>query len=177
MDCVWFYRTQITHGSQPILDRFINSTLKFYQEHGHARTYNLSQIFPSWNPPSVGIVSIAFDVAIRKNGSTTAAVCRDHLGNIIGCVTEFSHISNPNGGKALAAFIGLNMAPGRQWKNVIIEGYSYVVISTLNNPQQILDWTIETKIRDSRTILNGFDKWEAIKIHRTQNRCTHTLAQ
>lgn len=55
------------------------------------------------------------------------------------CITEFSPISNPNGGEALAIYIGINRAIDKHWKNVIIEEDSQVIIAALNSSKPISD--------------------------------------
>lgn len=92
MDYLWFYRNQLIHGS--------NSS-------------NITQFVTNntWEPPDIGHISVAFDEAVRIFGGVAAAVCRDHLGNILGCVTKFSSICNLNDGEA---FIVIKMAVDRK---------------------------------------------------------------
>ncbi|XP_035542827.1 uncharacterized protein LOC118345276 [Juglans regia] len=162
-------KNQVTHSSSPIhTNLFITRALSVYHDHKKAWAIKFFVSNPNWIPPSINQISIAFDVAVRDSGSTATAVFRDHLGNFLGGVTEFSPMCNPNGGEALAAFIGIKVATEKNWPNIIIEGDSQVVISALNNPlQQISDWTIEGRIRDMKVMLSSFVKWEAVKIHRT----------
>ncbi|XP_042977094.1 uncharacterized protein LOC122307983 [Carya illinoinensis] len=178
MDCIWFYRNQIVHGSPTIpIDNFIKSALNLFQEHRGAWNEKTSSASFQWTPPVRGKISVSFDVAVRPFGSTIAAVCRDHLGNILACATNFTKNCNPNNGEALAALLGIRIASEKEWKSINLEGDSQVVISALNNPLNITDWAIEGAIQDSRTLLRNFDDWKATKIHRDQNRCAHQIAQ
>jgi hypothetical protein len=59
----------------------------------------------------------------------------------------------------------------------IIEGDSEVVINSLNNPNLIRDWRISSLILDSLEFISSASFWEARKISRSANFCTHSVAR
>jgi hypothetical protein len=59
---------------------------------------------------------------------------------------------------------------------VIIEGDSSVVISSLQNPSCVLDWHIDLIIKDTTSSFPASSLWEVRKINRSANFCTHYTA-
>lgn len=58
-----------------------------------------------------------------------------------------------------------------------IEGDSQQLIGALSKYNISSDWEIQGITSDSRYLLQFFEDWFVRKIHRSQNRCAHELAQ
>jgi hypothetical protein len=59
---------------------------------------------------------------------------------------------------------------------VIIEGDSSIVISSLQNPSCVFDWHIDLIIKDTISSLIASSLWEARKINRSVNFYAHYVA-
>jgi len=83
-----------------------------------------------------------FDTAIQDTFSAQAVVCRNHQGHIIHMISQIGPPCLPNYGEALAVRLVASLACSLNFNNFIIEGDSQVVISSLQHPQNSLDWHI-----------------------------------
>jgi hypothetical protein len=61
-------------------------------------------------------------------------------------------------------------------KHFVLEGDSLTVISALNSPAHSLDWHLKQLIVDTLALLPPSSMWEAKKINRSANFCTHHVA-
>lgn len=86
--------------------------------------------------------------------------------------------SYPHLGKAKAAFPRVQAAHNKNMINIRLEGDSRRIILALRTSSNIQDWIAKGTIRDHTKLMsNNFDFWEAIKIHRSFNRCAHEITR
>ncbi|KAF5469211.1 hypothetical protein F2P56_013300, partial [Juglans regia] len=179
MDTLWFIRNQTIHNvANHTIHYFITKTMELYKEHAKAWEMKSTETHHNWRPPeSEDTFSITFDVAVRNNSSTSLAVCRNHQGIFQFIVAQNNRYVDPNLGEATAAFIGVQEAYTRQIAKIVLQGDSLNTIRSINNPHQAINWETEGVARDTRFLLQDFQEWKAVKIHRSQNRCAHSIAQ
>jgi hypothetical protein len=127
-------------------------------------------------PPIFPSCKFNFDTAIRDTFSAQAVVCRNHQGHIIHMISQISPPCLPNYGEALAARLAASLACSLNSNNYIIEGDSQVVISSLQHPQNPLDWRISPIIYDIIGSIPASISWSVRKVNRSANFCAHAVA-
>jgi hypothetical protein len=176
-DLLWFSRNKAFHdGIIPNISLLASSIKKTALAHFAAWSSKASNIVEVWSPPAKGSFKINFDTAIKGNFSAQAAVCRDSNGKIIKAISQISPPCDPNFGEALAALLAASLAVSLQLKKIIIEGDSQTVITALQHPTITQDWSIDSIISDSLSILSTSSNWEARKINRSANFYAHHVA-
>ncbi|XP_059451030.1 uncharacterized protein LOC132181816 [Corylus avellana] len=176
-DLLWFSRNKAIHeGIVPDISKLTASIKKTSLAHAAAWHSSSAKVVEVWSPPQEGHLKINFDTAIRDHFSAQAAVCRDHKGIIIKAISQINPPCSPNFGDAQAALLAASLAVSLNLKNFTIEGDSLIVISALQFPAIIRDWSIEKIILDSLSLLPPSSKWEAKKINRSANFCAHHVA-
>jgi hypothetical protein len=176
-DILWFSRNKALHdGIIPNISLLASSIKKTSLAHFAAWSSKASNIVEVWSPPAKGSFKINFDTAIRGNFAAQAAICRDSNGKIIKAISQISPPCDPNFGEALAALLAASLAVSLQLKKFIIEGDSQTVITALQHPTITQDWSIDSIISDSLSILSTSSNWEARKINRSANFYAHHVA-
>ncbi|XP_042969130.1 uncharacterized protein LOC122301822 [Carya illinoinensis] len=178
MDSIWFLRNKVVHDAiTPDLEMFISQTLKIHKEHCEAWDNVMINNSHNWKAIPKDHHILTFDVAVRENGSTAAAICRKDEGDIDFIQTSFIHSTNPNQGEATALLIGLKAAKEANIQNLIIAGDSLNTIMAANAESHNPDWITQPIMQDIRHMLGTLNSWQLRKIHRDQNRCAHSVAQ
>jgi hypothetical protein len=95
---------------------------------------------------------------------------------ILKVLSQIRPSCSPVSGEALAAQLASDLASSLKLDRVILEGDSSVVISSLQNPSCVLDWHIDLIIQDTISSFPASSLWEARKINRSANFCTHYVA-
>ena len=117
-----------------------------------------------------------FDTAIRETFFVQAAMCRDSLGKIVNAISQVNPPCDPTFGEALAAWLVASMVASLQLKFFSLEGDSKIVIVALTFPSITIDWHIDSVIANTLALLPTVSLWEAKKIHKSANFCTHHMA-
>lgn len=94
-----------------------------------------SNILPKWIPPPADQYPLSYDVAVMNHGSTTAAICRSNLGDIISAATQQIDYVNPTYGEAVVAKLAIEEASFQHLSDIVIEGdskYSQMQLATPN---------------------------------------------
>jgi ribonuclease HI len=105
------------------------------------------------------------------------AICRDEKGNIIQAISQINNSYSPNEGEAMAAQLAISLATSLNLDLFIIEGDSEVVVQSLQNPKFVRDWRISSIILNSLDSIPSASFWEARKISRNANFCSHSMAR
>jgi hypothetical protein len=147
-DLLWVSRKKAYNEGISInaisLSRRIN---KLAMEHSKAwLSIRPKPIIEKWIPLPQSSFKINFDTAIQDNFSARAAICRNHLGQIIKMDSIINPPCQPNMGEALKAQLAISLAISLDLSQVIIEGDSQVVIFVLQDPSIARDWTISSLI-------------------------------
>jgi hypothetical protein len=100
------------------------------------------------------------------------AICRDSKGHIIKAFSQINPPCDANYGKALAAQLAISL----KLKTFSLEGDSSVIIAELQTPTLSQDWHIESVIAATLSSHLASSTWEARKVHRSANLCTHHVA-
>jgi hypothetical protein len=149
-DLLWFHRNKTFHDGSAfdarILARII---LKNYHQHCDAWSHKLVLVLERWTRPPPNWFKINFDTAIRDSFSCQAAICQNHMGQLIHFSTQIQSKCTPNKGEALAAQLAVSLAATLGLDQFIIEGNSHVVILPLQQPAIVHDWRITDIIRNT----------------------------
>jgi hypothetical protein len=176
-DLLWFSRNQAVHkGEIPDALKLAEKIKKVTSEHFAAWSLKKKIVKEKWSKPPLGFCKVNFDTAIREDFSAQAAVCRDSNGVILKVLSQILPSCSPVFGEALAAQLASDLASFMKLDQVIIEGDSSVVISSLQNPSCVLDWHIDLIIKDTISSFPASSLWEARKINRSANFCAHYAA-
>jgi hypothetical protein len=119
---------------------------------------------------------VNFDTTIRDKFSVQAAICRDSKGKIVKAISQVNPPCDPTFGEALATRLATSLAASLQLKSFSLEGDSKIVIAALTSPSITSDWHIDSVIANTLSLLTTASFWEAKKIHRSANFCTHHVA-
>jgi hypothetical protein len=82
-----------------------------------------------------------------------------------------------NEGEALAAQLAISLAYSFNYDRFILEGDSAIVIQALNQTSSNSDWRISPIIMTSLDNIPYTSFWEARKVNRSANFCTHSVAR
>jgi hypothetical protein len=163
-DQIWYARNKAVHaGSIPDISSLASSI----------RRSALVKEF--WSPPPAGSYKINFDTAIHDSYSVHA-VCRDSKGKIIKAIAQTNPPCEPTYGEALAARLAASLAVVLKLTNFSLEGDSKIVIDALKTHSITVDWHIESVIANALSLISSSSIWEAKKIYRSANFCTHHVA-
>jgi hypothetical protein len=77
----------------------------------------------------------------------------------------------------LAAKLAISFVSSLLLNYFILEGDSSVVIQSLNHPHSDIDWRISPILMDFLSSIPSTSSWEARKINRSANFCTHSMAR
>jgi hypothetical protein len=119
---------------------------------------------------------VNFDIAIRDDFSTQAAICRNSKGKIIKILTQVRPPCSPAYGEAQATLLACSLATSLHLGNFVIEGDSSIVITALQNPSIISDWQLDHVICDIFSLIPASSTWKARKVNRSANFCAHYMA-
>jgi hypothetical protein len=101
-DLIWFSRNQAIHKSViPEVSKLAANIKHVSYEHFAIWSSKLQPVKEIWSKPQ-GFCKINFDVAIREDFSTQAAVCRNSNGEIIKIITQVRPPCSPMYEEALA---------------------------------------------------------------------------
>jgi hypothetical protein len=126
-----------------------------------------------WPPPKVGSFKVNFDTTIRDLFSVQAAVNRVAKGSIIQSWFQFSPPRDPSYGEAQATFLAASLATSLKLGKFVLEGDSFLVISSLQQPSNVLDWRLDTFISLVLSLIPSFSQWQVRKVNINANFCTH----
>ncbi|RYR48438.1 hypothetical protein Ahy_A07g034466 [Arachis hypogaea] len=95
----------------------------------------------TWRPPPPGWVKCNVDAAFLEvlHGGATAAVFRDHVGNLLTASNFKIATTSPLAAEALAVREGLIIAKNFQLERVIFESDSLILIQALKSKATIVD--------------------------------------
>jgi hypothetical protein len=102
---------------------------------------------------------------------------RFHLGGHREMISKINPPCLPNYGEALAAHLAMSLALPLNLGHFILEGDSQVVISALQHPHIPQDWRISLVILETIDDIPTSISWNAIKVNRSANFCTHHAAR
>ncbi|KAJ9180521.1 hypothetical protein P3X46_008752 [Hevea brasiliensis] len=131
----------------------------------------------AWAVPPIRRVKLNFDVATNpsQGSGAVATLARDHLGRHLGWFCkQFSCISNPLILEALACREACVIAKSKGLSDIIIEGNSQTLISTLHGKPAPLD--IQSIINDILILSSNFNYVQFSFVRRCSNRAAHSLA-
>nr|XP_023917825.1 uncharacterized protein LOC112029377 [Quercus suber] len=151
---------------------------KTYEEHKNAWR-NQSNKPPKdsiWSPPPLNWIKINFDVAIKEDKASVAAVARDQRGKFIAAWTEQLEQIEPLLGEAKAAWLAINKAAEEGFKRIILEGDALNIIGPLKNKAVGSHWRIKAVLEDILFLVKYFDNVSFSFICRESNMTTHLLA-
>jgi hypothetical protein len=173
-DLLWFSRNQAVH-KWVLLDvlKLAANIKRVSLEHYEAWSSKLHPVKEIWSKPPPDLFKVNFDAAIQEDFSIQAAVCWNSNGLIIKILSQFRPLCSPVYGEALAAQLAGILATSLKLDMFILEGDSSIVVSALQNPSLIMDWHIEHVINDTISSFSASSLWEARKINRSANFCTH----
>jgi hypothetical protein len=176
-DLLWFSRNQVVHkGVIPDALKLAENIKKVSSEHFATWSLKKKVDKEKWSKPPPSFCKVNFDIAIREEFSTQAAVCRDSNGVILKVLSQIRPSCSPVFGEALAAQLASDLASSLKLDKVILEGDSSVVISSLQNPSCVLDWHIDLIIQDTISSFPTSSLWEARKINISANFYAHYVA-
>jgi hypothetical protein len=112
-------------------------------EHLVAWTSKLSPNREHWSPLPPNSFKVNFDIAIKDEFSSQAAICRNSNGNIIKILQQIRPPHSPAYGEAQAALLACSLAVSLNLENFVIEGNSATVITALQDPSLIIDWQLD----------------------------------
>jgi ribonuclease HI len=177
-DILWYYRNQAFHNGITFVAQNVSMHInKIVLKHFQAWQSVSSALVEKWIPPAPNWVKINFDIAIRDSFSAQAVVCRNSNGKILHLSSLISSPCSVNEGEALAAQLAISLACSFNFDRFIIEGDSVVVIQALNQFSSNLDWRISPIIINLLDIIHSTSFWEARKVNRSANFCTHSMAR
>jgi hypothetical protein len=106
IDAIWCARNNRVHNNviihfPSILIQIQNSTQI------HRKAWSDKDLLVSWSPPSLGILKVNFDVAVRPNFMVAAAVITDHDGCLLSAVARKIPLLDINAGEAKAALLAI----------------------------------------------------------------------
>ncbi|GLT71069.1 hypothetical protein SLA2020_431110 [Shorea laevis] len=177
IDAIWCARNNRVHNNviihfPSILIQIQNSTQI------HRKAWSDKDLLVSWVPPSLGILKVNFDVAVRSNFMVAAAVITDHDGCLLSAVARKIPLLDINAGEAKAALLAIETtADLYPLSKIILEGDSLVTIMALNNPDFCTDWSSRGIISDVLSSLSSFSSWSATKVSRSVNLRAHLVAK
>jgi hypothetical protein len=120
---MWFSRNQAAHkGIFPEASKLAANINRVSMEHLAAWTSNLSPNREHWSPPPPDSFKINFDITIRDEFSTQAAVCRNSNGKIIKILAQIRPPCSPAYGEAQAALLASSLAVSLNLDNFVLEG-------------------------------------------------------
>jgi hypothetical protein len=176
-DLLWFSRNQAVHkGVIPDALKLAENIKKASSEHFATWSPKKKIDKEKWSKPPPCFCKVNFDTIIQEVFFAQAAVCRDSNGVILKVLFQIRPSCSPVFGEALAAQLASDLASSMKHDQVILEGDSSVVISSLQNPFCVLDWHIDLIIQDTISSFPASSLWEARKINRSINFCTHYAA-
>ena len=171
-----FPETKLSTKVWPDVLNLAANIKKVSMEHYAAWSSIKKPVKEIWSKPPQEFFKVNFDVAIREDFSTQAAVCRNSNGLIIKMLYQVRPPCSPVYGEALAAQLAGALATSMKIDEFILEGDSSIVVSALQNPAHVLDWHIENVIIDTISSFSVSSLWEARKINRSANFCAHYMA-
>jgi hypothetical protein len=161
-DLLWFSRNQAIHkGVIHDALKLAPNIKRVSREHYAAWSSKKKPVKEIWSKPPSGFCKVNFDIAIRDEFSTQAAVCRDSNGVILKILSQIRPSCSPAFGEALAAQLASVLAFSLKLDHVILEGDSSVVISALQNSTCVMDWHIELIIKDTISSFPASSLWKA----------------
>ncbi|KAB1212498.1 putative inactive purple acid phosphatase 1 [Morella rubra] len=98
----------------------------------------------------------------RHNLLWAAAVCRNHLGEILSIRLSSAVGSNPFKGESIDARLALAMAEDFVPYHIIIEGDSLVLVNQVLNPHELPVWCIEGQVVTMRNLLSNHTEWQLL---------------
>ncbi|QHN93426.1 uncharacterized protein DS421_17g592590 [Arachis hypogaea] len=98
----------------------------------------------TWRPPPPGWVKCNVDAAFLEvlHGGATAAVFRDHVGNLLTASNFKIATTSPLAAEALAVREGLIIAKNFQLERVIFESDSLILIQALKSKATIVEFQV-----------------------------------
>ncbi|XP_020960337.1 uncharacterized protein LOC110263435 [Arachis ipaensis] len=98
----------------------------------------------TWRPPPPGWVKCNVDAAFLEvlHGGATAAVFRDHVGNLLTASNSKIAATSPLAAEALAVREGLIIAKNFQLERVIFESDSLILIQALKSKATIAEFQV-----------------------------------
>jgi hypothetical protein len=176
-DILWFYRNKAFYDGLTFDALKVSAHInKIAFEHFQAWNSVSDAPVEKWIPLAPNWIKINFDTAIRDNFFAQAAICRNSDGTIIHMASLISPPCSPNLGEALAAQLAISIASSSSFDRFILEGDSLVVIQSLKSPLTDQDWRISPVIFSSLQNIPSDSLWEARKINKSANFCTHSIA-
>jgi 1,4-alpha-glucan branching enzyme len=131
-DILWLSINQAVHkGVIPEVLKLAENIQRVSSEHLAAWNQKLHPKTANWTKPPQDWSKVSFHAIIRNSFSTQAAMCRNHKGEISQIVTQVRPFCRQEYGEALAAKLAAELASSLQLDNVILEGESNIVITTL----------------------------------------------
>ncbi|KAF5472158.1 hypothetical protein F2P56_008898 [Juglans regia] len=178
LDFIWRKRNDIIHNHSSLSIEEASFQIKgTYEDYKDAWKKKVDQQSKeeNWHPPPLNYQSYSFDAAVQDQFSVVSAIKRNHSGDILGILTENVQTTIPLIAEAKAALLAANMASNQGL--AIIEGDSQSIISSIESPDISTFWNISTIIKDIQHLSNLYQNWKFAKIHRSQNRCAHSVVQ
>ena len=174
---MWFTRNQVVYkGVFPEASKLAANINRVSMEHFAAWTSKSPLVCELWSLPPPNSFKVNFDIAIRDNFSTQAAVCRNPSWKIIKILSLVRPTCNPTYGEAQAALLACSLAVSLNLDNFFIEGDSSTVITALQNPSLISDWQLDHIICNIFSLIPASSTWKARKANKSVNFCAHYVA-
>ncbi|KAG6701090.1 hypothetical protein I3842_08G147300, partial [Carya illinoinensis] len=167
LDFIWKQRNDIVHNQL----QFNIEEAKIQLNHiylNYKDSWNTKQKDKQaiWQPPPPNFLSYSFDVAIRDTFSTLLSIQTDKIQS-----------QNPLVAETTTTLLATKMAASSKHTQVIFEGDSQLVLSAISDQSSALNWYISNIIKDIQHLYASNSLWSFVKIHRSVNRCTHSVAQ
>jgi hypothetical protein len=125
-------------------------------EHVHGSLGNSNSVIcydTFWRSLPVGVIKINVDVTILTYSTTTAAVVRNDLGQVIKAWAKKIHPSEPCTVEVFAIRWAVELAKLESWLEIIVENNAKLCVDALLHESLDFDWSIYTLRSDTLALV------------------------
>lgn len=144
IDNVWFLRNEVIHESViPSPTWLIHKISKVLLDHTTVWTETQKELkIAHFHLPEDQFI-LQFDIAVRKNGTTTANICRTGSGTLFFALISLILNTNPIVGEATTVLLWIQEARNRNMRKMWIEGDLKQAIYTIQKDTSAIDWEMQ----------------------------------
>ncbi|XP_026383941.1 uncharacterized protein LOC113279460 [Papaver somniferum] len=129
-----------------------------------------------WIPPHINTIKINFDGAAGPKGFACSAVARDSTSSFQGCQTKTFQYNSAVEAETNGSLLALELARNRDFKDIILEGDSLIIINSLRYSSFQTHWKIRNTLSRLKDLVLHFNFVSYQYIKKEANSVAHLLA-